>query len=245
MSRGGVSVRRLKQVLRRVLPRPVPAAEDAHSRQTYAQVGEDIVTNFLVGDKPNGFYVDVGAHHPQRFSNTYFFYRRGWRGINIDALPGSMEPFRALRPRDINLEMGVAGTRGELTYHSFDEPAVNGFSPEISAVREGRFRLLSKTPVPTYPLAEVLDAHLPPGQAIDFLSVDVEGLDIEVLASNNWDKYRPRVVLAEELAVGSLEELHASPLTKLMASYGYVACSQCVHTHFYLEARLFEQVMRD
>lgn len=56
--------------------------------------------------KKIGFYVDVGAHHPMRFSNTYFFYRMGWSGINIDAMPGSMKEFKKYRRRDINLELG-------------------------------------------------------------------------------------------------------------------------------------------
>jgi hypothetical protein len=74
---------------------------------SYAQEGEDMVLRRIFEDQPLGFYVDVGAHHPVRFSTTYFFYRRGCRGINIDATPGSMDAFRRLRPRDINLEVAI------------------------------------------------------------------------------------------------------------------------------------------
>ena len=83
--------------------------------RSFAQEGEDRVLFSLLfklhGGKhiDNGFYVDVGAHHPYYLSNTYIFYRQGWRGLNIDAMPGSMALFEKNRPRDINLESGVGG----------------------------------------------------------------------------------------------------------------------------------------
>jgi hypothetical protein len=78
---------------------------DSWQRSSWSQEGEDLILARIFGDKPDGFYVDVGAHHPKRFSNTYYFYRRGWRGINIDAMPGSMLAFNRLRPSDINIEL--------------------------------------------------------------------------------------------------------------------------------------------
>ena len=69
-----------------------------------SQFGEDMIVRHLLADVPIGFYVDIGAHHPVYYSNTYHFYCRGWRGINVDARTGSMELFNLLRPRDINVE---------------------------------------------------------------------------------------------------------------------------------------------
>src|SRR5580700_9536062 len=98
--------------------------------ESYAQEGEDMVMRrFFESRATPGFYVDVGAHHPQRFSNTYFFYRQGWRGINIDAMPGSMKAFETLRPRDINIEAAVSAEHQSLTYAIFNEPALNSFDP--------------------------------------------------------------------------------------------------------------------
>ncbi|MFA7355121.1 MAG: SAM-dependent methyltransferase, partial [Sulfurimonadaceae bacterium] len=77
---------------------------DGYALKSYSQEGEDMILRRLFEQQPNGFYVDVGAHHPKRFSNTYFFYKKGWRGINIDAMPNSMELFNKIRPRDINIE---------------------------------------------------------------------------------------------------------------------------------------------
>lgn len=154
-------------------------------------------------DKSTGFYVDVGAYHPQRFSNTNHFYLAGWRGINIDAMPGSMEPFHQFRPRDINLEIGVSESDETLTYYAFNEPALNGFSKDVAdrvTINE-QYKLLFTRPIPTRPLADILDEYLPANQTIDFLTVDVEGLDLAVLRSNNWQKYRPVVILTETIHI--------------------------------------------
>lgn len=147
-----------------------------------------------------GFYVDVGAHHPVRFSNTYFFYKKGWRGINIDATPGSMSLFKWLRRRDVNLELGIGPAKGSLTFYCFDEPALNTLSKQVADERAsgGRYKIKKEVIVPILPLSEVLSQHLPSGQKIDFLSVDVEGMDEVVLRSNDWSRFRPVYVLAED-----------------------------------------------
>ena len=90
---------------------------NSHAGTYYSQEGEDILLSRIFGEQTEGFYVDVGAHHPRRFSNTCFFYKRGWRGINIDALPGSMKVFQKLRPHDINLELAVSEREQVLTYY--------------------------------------------------------------------------------------------------------------------------------
>ena len=74
-----------------------------------------LLRHLLGSDKMDGFYVDVGAFHPTLFSNTYFFYLNGWRGLNIEARPGSKQLFDKLRPKDINVEIGVSRERGTMT----------------------------------------------------------------------------------------------------------------------------------
>ncbi len=171
-------------------------------QKSYSQDGEDVVlAAYYHGRKRHkGFYVDVGAHHPVRFSNTWMYYRRGWRGINIDPTPGSMRPFRFFRRRDINLEIGIGRHLTQLTFYCFNEPALNTFDEALAKQRDtGKpYRIVKKVSVPVEPLARVLDANLPPGQQIDFFTIDVEGLDLEVLESNDWTKYRPEFILVED-----------------------------------------------
>jgi len=94
---------------------------------SFSQEGEDIILSRLFNDKKNGFYVDVGAHHPFRFSNTYKFYEKGWSGINIEPNPEDFHLFSKYRNRDININAGVGSNDGTLTYFMFNEPALNTF----------------------------------------------------------------------------------------------------------------------
>ena len=202
-----------------------------YSRRSYSQEGEDILLDRLFDTQSCGFYIDVGAHHPKRFSNTYLLYRRGWRGINIDAMPGSMAEFNRSRPRDINLEVPISAEAAVLTYYIFDEPALNGFDAELSESRNvgTRYRVVDTMQLRTRTLSSVLDEHLLPGQEIDLLSIDVEGLDESVLRSNDWHKYRPKVVLIEVLRV-SMESLLTSSIHDFLATHGYQLYAKTVNS---------------
>ncbi|MBV1905428.1 MAG: FkbM family methyltransferase [Pseudomonadales bacterium] len=186
----------------------------------------------LFENRPNGFYIDVGSHHPKRFSNTYFFYKRGWHGINIDAMPGSMKLFEKFRPRDTNLEVGVGSNSGMMNFHIFNEPALSGFSHSLSEERDKastNYSLLKIQKIEVKPLADILDKQLPKGQTLDFLSVDVEGLDLEVLQSNNWTKYRPEIVLVEILK-NNFNELNKDPVGQFMQQKNYQPIAKCMNT---------------
>lgn len=199
----------------------------------YGQDGEDLILNRLLEGQSVGFYVDVGAHHPVRFSNTYLFYQRGWRGINIDAMPGSMRKFKKIRPRDINIECGVAGTLGKLMYHRFNEPALNTFdAAEAERKNKPPYQMVDIVEVAVERLDELLARHLPAGQQIDFLSVDVEGKDEEVLRSNDWNHYRPRYILAETLRTDMLN-LTNCPVAQFLKSVGYTPVAKAYNTSFF------------
>lgn len=199
----------------------------------FGQDGEDLILDRLLDRQAKGFYVDVGAHHPARFSNTYLFYQRGWRGINIDAMPGSMRAFKRLRPRDINIEAGVAGVADQLAYFQFNEPALNTFdADEAQHKNKPPYRLLNTTNVQVERLDRILDQHMPPGQLIDFMSVDVEGKDYEVLRSNDWQRYRPRFVLAETLRTDLLK-LRDCPVTDFLITVGYRPIAKAYNTSFF------------
>jgi len=165
---------------------------DGYSLKSYSQEGEDMILRRLFDKQQTGFYVDVGAHHPMRFSNTYFFYKKGWEGINIDAMPGCMKLFNKMRHRDINIEKPISNKKQVLTYYAFNEPALNGFSKELSqerAEKDNYFIEFTKD-IETSTLEEVLNINLPKDKEIDFLSIDVEGLDFMVLKSNNFKKHK-------------------------------------------------------
>jgi FkbM family methyltransferase len=193
------------------------------ARKSYSQFGEDLVlSTFCKPNKKNkGFYVDVGAYHPKRFSNTYFYYKRGWRGINIDAKPGSMDIFKKKRKRDINIETGVSSVTGTLDFFIFKEPAYNTFSKErADKLISSGIDFDRKEEVGLERLEDLLDNNIPKGICIDFLSIDVEGLDLDVLKSNNWSKYKPKFILVE-MGDFNIETIKDSEIYKYLISKGY------------------------
>lgn len=211
---------------------------DGYALKSYSQEGEDMVLGRLFEKQKNGFYVDVGAHHPKRFSNTYYFYKRGWRGINIDAMPGSMKSFEKFRGKDINVEAAISNTDNVLTFYIFNEPALNGFSKEISELRnKGNYKIVKEMEIKTKRLESVLDSSINRKQQIDFMSIDVEGLDLDVLRSNNWEKYRPKIVLVEILG-SNIDELTDNEITKFMWSNDYTIYAKTVNTVFFRDRRL-------
>ena len=169
----------------------------AKFKRSYSQSGEDMILNTILSKVRNGVYVDVGANNPTVQSNTRFFYEKGWSGINIDALPGSMKRFKRYRSRDINLEIPISDTEEELTYYMFSSSFYNSFSAE--AADRYKDKLIGKMPLQTKRLSWVLQNYLK-DREIDFMSIDVEGLDFQVLKSNDWVRYRPKVILFESHA---------------------------------------------
>ncbi len=161
----------------------------------YSQFGEDIALLRLLPKK--GVYVDVGAHHPKRYSNTYLLFKQGWSGVNIDPNPETIKLFKSARPQDHNIYVGIAEERGMLTYYKFSDPAVNTFDEkEASRWREKSWvTYLGTEEVEVEPLRDVL-ASLNI-EHIDLLTVDAEGMDLGVLKSLDWEKYQPRVVVVE------------------------------------------------
>lgn len=203
--------------------------------RSYAQEGEDLILQRLFEGQKRGFYVDVGAHHPIRFSNTYLFYKQGWRGINIDATPGSMELFRKKRPRDINLELAIAQEEAEADFYIFNEPALNTFDQQLASQRHGsRYRVVQVRPIKKQPLAAVLRDYLKLGQTIDILSVDVEGLDLEVLRSNDWQRFPARCVVVEAAEV-NLSQLDRYETHGFLNQQGYEIWAKTANTLFYLK----------
>lgn len=154
---------------------------------SYAQNFEDVMLARALGDRATGFYVDVGACFPDTASVTRHFYDLGWQGINVEPMD---EPFAALaaaRERDINVRAAVAAHDGEIAIYA--GPTIG----ESSAVRP--FDTAQPTVVPCMTLATLCRTHA--ARPIDFLKIDVEGLEREVIEGGDWDAFRPTIVVIE------------------------------------------------
>lgn len=227
----------IRRLLARVLrgPRQVAArSSTVRGRRSQSQEGKNRILWRFLKYRTSGFYVDVGAHHPFRFLNTGLLHQAGWRGIYIDAMPGSMAVFRRHRPSDINLEIGIDETPGTAMFHVFRETALNTFDRATADEHERRFGPIDHVvEVPLVPLCDILAKYRRAGD-IDLLTVDAEGRDLRVLRSNDWQRFRPKIVLAESLG-RSIDDLPSDPVASFMLDTNYLAYAKTVNTVMYVD----------
>ena len=183
---------RLRQLLR------LPFRSWSSLRPSFAQFGEDHAIVHLLNPSTSGTYVDVGANDPIDGSNTAFLYFLGWSGLAIDPNPAFAAPFRKVRPRDTFLTVGVSEQPGSLTYHEFRNDKLNTFSDARAEQLRGEGTpSVATSTIPCRPLHELIRAHLGDRHP-DLLSIDCEGMDLEVLRSARLDTTRPTVILIED-----------------------------------------------
>ncbi len=209
------------------------------SHQSYSDEGEDIILKKMFARQAKGFYVDIGAYHPKTFSNTFFFYKRGWNGINIEPNSAMFKKFVQFRKRDINLNLAVAKNEGVLELFLSNVPAMNTFSKEVHEERASKKLIIPKgsQEIQALPLEKIFEKYLPAGQVIDFLDIDVEGFEMEVLESNDWEKYRPRIILAEEYE-RELRSLEDSKVYRFFKEKGYYMIGKTYSTFFFADSKI-------
>ncbi len=201
----------------------------------YGQFAEDaVLAQLLKGN--GGFYVDVGAYHPMHYSNTYLLYKRGWRGINIDPNPASIRLFNRYRPRDININFGIAEHEGKARYFIFNHQSCNTFSLEQrdAALKKSFIKLLGEREVALRPLRSVLDEHAN-GRSIDLLNIDVEGMGLSVLHSIDLTRTRPAVICIEDEELDlSKDGDHGSQIYRFLRAHSYTLHSKLGLSCIYL-----------
>ena len=194
---------------------------------SHSQFGEDMILRSLIGNKKNGFFIDIGAHHPYFYSNTFHFYLKGWRGLSIDALPGSMKTFNKLRPQDINVEACIGPKAGEeVTFYEFSKPALNSFDSEYAKKMEASGeRIVETHSLKTETLENIIKYKGLEGKEIDFLSIDIEGVDEIVLRSLDFKKVKPKIIVFENHEHNPMNPTHTSMLNYL-SKFGYNLVAQ-------------------
>ncbi|HYF96905.1 MAG TPA: FkbM family methyltransferase [Patescibacteria group bacterium] len=163
---------------------------------TYAQNNEDLIINAYLKNVKNGFYVDIGAHHPTIDSVTKFFYERGWCGINIEPEPRMFRLLEQHRHRDINVKMGISNQAGKLTMRQYGGWQ-SGLSTFSDAMKKENVTIedFTDVDVSVTTLKHVFTDNKV--KKIDFMKIDVEGYEYNVLVSNDWEKYRPTLICIE------------------------------------------------
>lgn len=202
--------------------------------ESFSSFGEDRLILKFLAKQPTGFYVDVGAHAPIDYSNTYALYQRGWRGIAVDPDPDAIAAFRMTRPEDIALQCAIGTKTGEVTLHLFNDRSMNTvdedlFQKTLANPRkhhQGDIRVQRRT------LADVLAKHVPTGTAVDFMNVDCEGADLDVLRSNDWARFHPKLLAVEDLEL-DLERATESHVFRFLRPLGYRLVSHLHYTSIY------------
>ncbi len=219
-------------------------------QETYSQEGEslfilELIRKFLPHYK--GFYVDVGSYHPKRFSNTYALYKMGWSGINIDADPTSIALFNEERPGDINLNIGVGDVETTKHFYMFDEPAFNTFDKDKALSvnnASGKFSLIQSIDVSIKTLNSILEKYLTENEKIDFLDIDAEGMDEEIVFSFDWNKYMPTFVMIEVNSFETIKESIEDKKVKFLEGLGYLLFVKTARTGIFVSNLFYEKYMQ-
>lgn len=199
-----------------------------HRMISYAQNAEDVILDRAFPGRTSGLYIDVGAAHPTNDSVTRHFYDRGWRGINIDPLPEWQPLLQAERPEDVNLEVGVSSAPGEMLLHYRD---VHPGGATLGTDADGDSKSVR---VHLTTLVAICDEWVGERE-IDFLKIDAEGHEREVIEGADWTRWKPRVVVVEATAPNSSRPNHEQWEPLLLAA-GYVAALFDGLNRFYVQA---------
>jgi len=173
---------------------------------SYAQNFEDVMIARLFPRDHRGFYIDVGAADPDHLSVTRHFYDSGWQGVNVEPLAKFHARLSAARTRDVNLQAVIGGTGGRRAFFEIAELPENSTSDEqVMAHLKEQGRTVHTHEVEVVSLEEVCERHAGDRQ-IDFMKIDVEGGELEVLQSANWERFRPVLLVIEAVVVNGRDE---------------------------------------
>jgi FkbM family methyltransferase len=183
------------------------AARDAgnYLKTSYSQYGEDMIVSDILSylNITEVRYLDVGAWDPIKDSNTYMFYLRGHRGVLVEPNDEYVRKIRATRPGDVVLDVGVGVTdQAEADYYKVTgHPGLNTFSKEVADKHRSDGKEITPTKKRLVNINKVIADNFktPP----NFISIDIEGLDLDILKTLDFDKYRPAVICVETLKVGT------------------------------------------
>ncbi len=210
----------------------------------FSQTGEDIIIlkTMLTFSKRSkldegGFYIDVGSNEPITMSNTFRFYLRRWRGITIDANAELIAKHKRIRKKDISICAAVSNTVKEVVFYKSNLNTVSTISDEYYKRNKNRWKYTQEEKLTTRTLTSILDENMPQDTEIDFMSIDVEGTDLEVLQGLNFEKYRPKLIITE-IHGFSVDNKDNYPIYQLLTDNGYYLHAFATLNVYFVDAKL-------
>lgn len=210
---------------------------------SYAQCGEDLLARYFLCDmlgiaKPS--YLDLGAHDPTWLSNTYLFYRRGCRGVCVEPNPHSCRAIKRTRPKDICLTCGVGVTAStSAPFFVMDPPTLSSFSKAFidANLANPLYRLKETVSTPLLTTSEIIARHFPTPP--NFVSVDLEGLDEQIILAWDFEKYRPELFCVETVAHHDRSKVDT--ITEAFTRAGYRVFADTYINTLYVEGHAWDR----
>jgi FkbM family methyltransferase len=214
------------QILRKIV-RYIKKSVYVNYKRSYAQSGEDMILNTIFNGIKKGIYVDVGANDPYLQSNTQYFYEMGWSGINIEPNGKLIKKLNKKRKRDLNIKALISDTGKELDYYYYESSFFNGC--EYNANIPSKF--LYKEKIQSNSLTSLLLEY--GFTKIDFLSIDVEGHDLNVLKTLDLTRIKPKIILIESFSKDIFQDLN-SEISIYLMSHDYMYLCRTLSNTFYI-----------
>lgn len=190
------------------------------------EFGEDIFIRRFFKNTRSGFYVDIGCYHPIKGSLTYYLFKKGWNGLNIDLSRVSIDLFKIARPKDYNVNAAITDFDGDTIY--YENGAINQQNSLISNGQKKQIKIKA------YKLETLLNNLNITN--VDFLNIDVEGNDFKVISNFNFSKFRPKLISIEQNIYNS-EELLKLDCHKLLTRNNYFLTSKIGVTCIYIDKK--------
>ena len=188
-------------------------------KKQYSKNREDQFLKKFFQKKLNGIYVDIGAYHPYRFSNTYLLYLKGWSGLNIDPNKKSIELFNIARPNDTNLNIALGyKSKKQLMYYKKDFHPMNTLNKSFAK----RFidKNIKNKKISISKVDTIFKKYLK-NNKVDLLDIDVEGSEYDIIRSINYKKYKFKLILIEITSFNIKSRRTARKIRTILTKNGY------------------------
>ena len=193
--------------------------------------GEDLEVIKIFKNIDNGFFVDIGCYHPLQLSNTYLLYKKNWRGINVDLSEFSIDLFNSIRSEDININSAVSSSEGQVTYY-FQKKISQLGTLKIDEAKKRMQGDIKEKQMKSQRLTTIINNTRYNNRKIDFLNIDAEGSDFDVLNSLDFNIYRPKLICIEIHE----KDTDNSEINKFLLKLNYKKIWSATFSHIFLDS---------
>ena len=218
-------------------------------RVSYSQCGEDLIIEYIFNwlGIHTVSYIDIGAYNPTELSNTFLFYRKGGRGVCIEPDPTLYALIKRKRPKDVCLNIGVGSSEAtKADFYMMTAKSLNTFSKEVAQRYEsyGIHRIERVLQIPILPVNDVIRQYC--SASPNLVSLDAEGLDLEILRSFDTDVLRPEVFCVETLTyTQDNSEAKVKEIVDLMKTKGYFIYADTYINTIFVSQKAWQERPRD